>query len=72
MNILGINWGAHDSAAALVQDDRVIAAAEEERFNRIKHAPYAYPLRAAHYCLREAGLRVEDLDEIATAVMGIA
>ncbi|HXK43597.1 MAG TPA: carbamoyltransferase C-terminal domain-containing protein [Anaerolineae bacterium] len=65
MNILGINWGAHDSAAALVQDDRVIAAAEEERFNRIKHAPYAYPLRAAHYCLREAGLRVEDLDEIA-------
>lgn len=64
MNILGINWGAHDSAAALVQDGRVIAAAEEERFNRIKHAPYAYPLRAARYCLREAGLDIKDLDEI--------
>ncbi len=64
MNILGINWGAHDSAAALVQDGRVIAAAEEERFNRIKHAPYAYPLRAARYCLQEAGLDIKDLDEI--------
>jgi len=64
MNILGINWGAHDSAAALVQDSVVIAAAEEERFNRIKHAPYAYPLRAARYCLREGGLDVKDLDEI--------
>ncbi len=65
MNILGINWGAHDNAAALVQDGVVMAAAEEERFNRIKHAPYAYPLRAATYCLREAGLKVEDLDEVA-------
>ncbi|MGQ9597785.1 MAG: carbamoyltransferase family protein [Anaerolineae bacterium] len=64
MNILGINWGAHDSAAALVQEGRVIAAAEEERFNRIKHAPYAYPLRAAHYCLKEGGIDVKDLDEI--------
>lgn len=64
MNILGINWGAHDNAAALVQNETLIAAAEEERFNRIKHAPYAYPLRAARYCLREAGLQVEDLDEI--------
>lgn len=64
MNILGINWGAHDNAAALVQDGTVIAAAEEERFNRIKHAPYAYPLRAAAYCLREAGIQVEDLDEV--------
>ncbi|MCJ7623755.1 MAG: hypothetical protein MUO76_09650, partial [Anaerolineaceae bacterium] len=64
MNILGINWGAHDNAAALVQNGIIIAAAEEERFNRIKHAPYAYPLRAAHYCLREGGLDVGDLDEI--------
>jgi carbamoyltransferase len=64
MNILGVNWGAHDSAAALVQGGVVIAAAEEERFNRIKHAPYAYPLRAARYCLHEAGLEAGDLDEI--------
>ena len=64
MNILGINWGAHDNAAALIQDGKIIAAAEEERFNRIKHAPYAYPLRAARYCLQEAALAVGDLDEI--------
>ena len=64
MNILGINWGAHDSAAALVQDGIVIAAAEEERFNRIKHAPFAYPLRAARYCLREGSVALGDLDEI--------
>jgi carbamoyltransferase len=64
MNILGIDWGAHDSAAALVVDGTVVAAAEEERFNRIKHAPNAYPQRAAHYCLREAGLAASDLDEI--------
>jgi carbamoyltransferase len=64
LNILGINWGAHDNAAALVQDGRLIAAAEEERFNRIKHAPYAYPLRAARYCLHEASITVQDLDEI--------
>jgi carbamoyltransferase len=64
MNILGINWGAHDSAAALVSDGRIIAAAEEERFNRIKHAPNAYPLLAASYCLREGGLEVGDLDEV--------
>lgn len=65
MNILGINWGAHDSAAALVQDGCVTAAADEERFNRIKHAPYAYPLRAARYCLQEGGLDAGNLDEIA-------
>jgi carbamoyltransferase len=64
MDILGINWGAHDNAAALVQNGVVVAAAEEERFNRIKHAPNAYPLQAARYCLREAGLEVGDLDEI--------
>jgi carbamoyltransferase len=64
MNILGINWGAHDNAAALVQNGIITAAAEEERFNRIKHAQYAYPLRAARYCLREGGLEVGDLDEI--------
>ena len=64
MKILGINWGAHDSAAALLVDGALVAAGEEERFNRIKHAPYAYPLGAARYCLAEAGLEVGDLDEI--------
>ena len=54
MNILGIDWGEHDSAASLLQDGRLVAAAEEERFNRIKHVPFAFPLRAARYRL-EAG-----------------
>ncbi len=65
MNILGINWGEHDSAACLIQDGRLIAAAEEERFNRIKHAPFAYPLRAARYCLQEGKIEPEDVDIIA-------
>jgi carbamoyltransferase len=64
MIILGINWGAHDNAAALVKDGELIAAAEEERFNRNKHASYAYPLRSAKYCLREAGVSENDVDEI--------
>ncbi len=64
MNILGVNWGAHDSSAALIQDGMITAAAEEERFNRIKHAPFAYPLGAARYCLHEGSIDVGDLDEI--------
>lgn len=52
----------HDAAAALVIDDRVIAAAEEERFSREKHSG-KFPEQAIAYCLREAGLRsVEELD----------
>jgi carbamoyltransferase len=65
MNILGINWGAHDSAAALVQDGQLIAAAEEERFNRIKHAPFAYPTSAARYCLAAGGITAADVDIVA-------
>jgi carbamoyltransferase len=65
MNILGINWGEHDSAACLLQDGRLVAAAEEERFNRIKHAPFAYPLRAAQYCLQAGGLTPQDVDTVA-------
>ena len=65
MNILGIDWGEHDSSASLLQDGRLIAAVEEERFNRIKHAPFAFPLRAANYCLREGGITLDDLDIVA-------
>src|SRR5271154_3172570 len=53
----------HDAAAALVVDGRIVAAAAEERFNRRKHSG-EFPLGAAEYCLREAGLRLNDLDEI--------
>ncbi|MGP0066230.1 MAG: carbamoyltransferase [Isosphaeraceae bacterium] len=62
--ILGISAFYHDSAAALVVDGRIVAAAQEERFTRIKHDA-AFPARAIRYCLREAGLAPRDLDYLA-------
>ena len=62
--ILGISAFYHDSAAALVVDGRIVAAAQEERFTRIKHDP-AFPARAIDDCLREAGLTPGDLDYVA-------
>ena len=62
--ILGLSAFYHDSAAALVVDGRIVAAAQEERFTRIKHDP-AFPGRAIEYCLREAGLTADDLDYVA-------
>src|SRR5580693_10791826 len=59
--ILGISAFYHDSAAALVVDGQVIAAAQEERFTRKKHDE-GFPQQAIEYCLREAGLRAEQLD----------
>jgi carbamoyltransferase len=59
--ILGISAFYHDSAAALVVDGRVVAAAQEERFTRKKHDP-AFPSKAVAYCLAEAGLAASDLD----------
>ena len=53
----------HDSAAALVIDGVCLAAAAEERFNRAKHSA-AFPAGAAQFCLQQAGLRPEDLDEV--------
>lgn len=61
MNILGISCFFHDSAAALVQDGVVTAAAEEERFSRIKHDA-GFPVRAIEFCLHTAQLRAEELD----------
>jgi carbamoyltransferase len=72
MYTLGINAAFHDSAACLVRDGAVIAAAEEERFNRIKHAkrpvPFSaweLPYHAIDYCLREAGIHLADVDNVA-------
>jgi carbamoyltransferase len=62
--ILGISAFYHDSAAALVLDGRIVAAAQEERFTRIKHDP-GFPNRAIDYCLEAAGLSPADLDYIA-------
>lgn len=62
-NILGISAFYHDSAAALVVDGRIVAAAQEERFTRIKHDA-SFPQQAINYCLAEAGLRPEDVDYV--------
>jgi carbamoyltransferase len=64
MRILGISCYYHDSAAALVVDGRIVAAAQEERFTRVKHDP-GFPHQAVGYCLSEAGLKVTDLDAVA-------
>src|SRR6478672_11302700 len=62
--ILGISAFYHDSAAALVVDGRIIAAAQEERFTRIKH-DFAFPAHAVAYCLRAAKLTPADLAYVA-------
>src|SRR5215213_2513998 len=63
MYILGINAYHGDAAAAIVCGGRLIAAAEEERFNRFKHSA-GFPEQAIRYCLKEAGIGVEELDHV--------
>ena len=62
-SILGISAFYHDSAAALVCDGEIVAAAQEERFTRKKH-DHEFPANAIDYCLREAGLKPADLDYV--------
>ena len=61
MNILGISAFYHDSAACLVQDGRIVAAAQEERFTRKKHDA-SFPRHAMEYCLKAGGITVDQLD----------
>ena len=61
VSILGISAFYHDSAACLVVDGEIVAAAQEERFTRVKH-DHRFPVQAARYCLAEAGLTAEELD----------
>jgi len=63
MNILGLSAFYHDSAACLVSDGDIIAAAQEERFTRKKHDP-DFPAKAAEYCLSSTGLRPADIDYV--------
>lgn len=63
---LGVHAYTHDSAAALVRDGVVIAAAEEERFDGRKHSD-AFPRGAVAYCLKQAGIALADVDEVAVA-----
>ena len=62
-NILGLSAYYHDSAAALVVDGRIVAAAQEERFTRKKHDA-DFPAMAVAYCLKEAGISLEDVDYV--------
>jgi carbamoyltransferase len=64
MNILGINAYHGNASAALVQDGKLIAAVEEERFNRVKYAA-GFPVAAIRYCLLEAGITLADVDHVA-------
>ena len=61
MNILGISAYYHDSAACLVQEGRIVAAAQEERFTRKKH-DHRFPANAVEFCLAKGGIQTEDVD----------
>jgi hypothetical protein len=63
MRVLGISAYYHDSAAAMVRDGNIIAAAQEERFTRKKHDS-SFPVNAVEYCLAEEGVKLEDVDYI--------
>ena len=62
--ILGISAFYHDSASALIKDGKIVAAAQEERFTRKKHDP-SYPFHSVEYVLKEAKLKLNDVDYIA-------
>ena len=66
--ILGLSAFYHDSAAALMVDGQVIAAAQEERFTRKKHDP-DFPANAIQYCLQESGLTEADIDYVGFLVV---
>src|SRR5919202_132461 len=63
MYILGINAYHGDAAAAIIRDGRIVAAVEEERFNRRKHCA-GFPTVAVKYCLEAAGCSVEDIEHV--------
>jgi carbamoyltransferase len=64
MHILGLSCYFHDASAAILRDGQLIAAAEEERFSRVKH-DFGFPSRAIQFCLDEAGITGADLDYVA-------
>src|SRR6267143_376603 len=63
MIILGVNAYHGDAAAAIVRDGELIAAVEEERFNRQKHCA-GFPIESIKYCLRAAGIGIEEIDHV--------
>ena len=72
MNILGISpLSSSNPASALLKDGKLVAFAEEERFNRVKHSPSHFPFLSAYYCLKEAGLNKGDIDYDVGLVAGL-
>ena len=63
INILGISAFYHDSAACLVRDGEIIAAAQEERFTRKKH-DFDFPRNAAAFCLKQGGISIDDVNYV--------
>jgi carbamoyltransferase len=63
MNILGISCDYHDSAASLIREGKVVAAAQEERFNRVKNSP-VFPINAINYCIQGGGISFQDIDYV--------
>jgi carbamoyltransferase len=63
MYVLGLSFFYHDSAAALLRDGEIVAAAEEERFSRVKH-DFGFPELSVRFCLEEAGITARDLDYV--------
>ncbi len=68
MNILGIKPYGHDSAASLIVDDKIVAAVEEERFVRVKHAHNYFPFYSIKYCLSAADLTMKDIDYVTVPI----
>jgi carbamoyltransferase len=63
LKILGVSAFYHDSAAALIVDGQIIAAAQEERFTRKKFDPN-FPAQSVEYCLRQSGLDISEIDAL--------
>ena len=63
MKIIGISSYYHDSAAALVEGSKIISAAQEERFSRVKHDA-RFPSKAISFCLKSSGININDLDYV--------
>src|SRR5512135_2407375 len=63
MNILGISAYYHDGAACLIKDGTIVAAAQQERFSRIKH-DHAFPDDVIAFCLKQGGITAQDLDYV--------
>ena len=63
MKIVGLNFFHADTSSAIIIDNKLIAAAEEERFSRIKHFS-GFPVKSLNFCLKEARLKIDDVDYI--------